>query len=77
MSKVQCFYNVNYNEGVSDGKSKFAWGFGVFDLSEKKGQLREQIIDHAEIREHGVFNLNLISFTPFHDAVFDRVDENE
>ena len=71
---VQCFYNVNYNYGSSEGVSKYAWGFGVFHLLGNSAPLLEQVQNSIEssrgVSTDDMFNVNITSFTPFPDEVF-------
>ena len=75
MSKVQCFYNVNYNHGHPDGQSKFQWGFGWFELLGDcvplTDQIKDKIVD-GDTNAADIYNLNLTAFTPFHDEVFEE-----
>lgn len=73
---LQCFYNCNYNHGSPTGQSKFVWGFGYFDLiGDEVKPLSQQIIEIAKLDESEVFNLNLTSFTPFHDDLFEDSED--
>lgn len=76
--KIQCFYNCNYNHGACDGQSKFAWGFSYFELTGDDAKpLKQQLIESAKLNESEVFNLNLTSFTPFPDELFDSKDNED
>lgn len=69
---VQCFYNFQYNKkGVTDKHPDYSWqwGFGFFDLEE---DLQIQLLKIAGIDEQDVSNLNLVTFTPFPDSVFEE-----
>ena len=70
---VQCFYNFQYNKkGVTDKHPDYSWqwGFGRFDLAGK--DLSDQLLESAELDEQDVSNLNLVTFTPFPDSVFEE-----
>ena len=76
-NKVQCFYNVNYNEGGTSGHSRFAYGFGWFDIvSDNAILLEKQIQTQMEINGNVAegttyYNFNVVSFTPFPQTVFE------
>ena len=74
-TRVQCFYNVNFNLGVPDGKCKFAWGFGWFYLHDKNRPFLDQLIEKLEYSKDEVFNINLTSLTPFPDSVFEQKEQ--
>ncbi len=71
---VTCFYNVNYNYGSYDGQSKFAWGLDRFYLEEGSRPLSEQLTDLIG-SDDTIYNLNLTSFQPFPDSVFEEETE--
>lgn len=74
-TKVQCFYNVNFNLGAPTGQYKFAWGFGWFHLHGNATPFVDQLIEKLEYSKDEMFNINLTSLTPFPDSVFEQGEQ--
>jgi hypothetical protein len=71
-TRVQCFYNANFNLGSPDGQLKFAWGFGWFYLHGEVNPLVDQLVEKLKYDKDEMFNINLTSLTPFPDSVFEQ-----